>query len=111
MLTYKGFVAQLDYQPETDRLIGEVVNAPDVILFDGVNLVELKLRFSEAIDDYLLMTAANPHPPIAPFIGRYTVCLDPEDQQKIMNAAERESVGVTHWLNREVQSLIKNMPN
>jgi len=111
MLTYKGFVAQLDYEPETDLIVGEVINAPDVLLFDGDNLLTLKRRFIEVIDDYLSLVKFETLSPVSPFVGRYTICLDPDDQRKVMHAAEREAVGVSHWLNREVQILIKNMPN
>ncbi len=110
MLTYKGFVAQLEYEPESDCILGEVINAQDVLIFEGKSLEQLKHRFAEIIDDYLALSDSKRFTGITPFVGRFTVCLAPEDQERLLLAAQKESVGVQHWLNREVQHLIKKIP-
>jgi predicted HicB family RNase H-like nuclease len=110
LLTYKGFVAQIEYDPVTDCIVGEVVNAQDVLLFEGRDLAQLKRRMSEVIDEYCKFTQDQNNPEaISPFVGRFVVCLTPDDQLRLFKAAERESIGVNHWLNREVRYLIHRL--
>lgn len=110
MLTYKGFVAQLEYDPEADCIVGEVVNAQDVLIFEGKDLEQLKQHFANLIDEYLELCQSQKQPDsVSPFVGRFTICLSPDDQIRLFRAAEREAVGVNHWLNREVQFLIKRL--
>ncbi len=106
MLSYKGFVAQLDYESETDCIIGEVVNAPDVLIFEGQNLPQLKARFYALVDEYLQFCVQEKSS-VNPFVGRITVCLEPAIQQAVIAAAEREAVGVQHWLSRELQIMLQ----
>jgi predicted HicB family RNase H-like nuclease len=110
VLTYKGFVAQLDYDPETDCLVGEIINARDVLLFEAQDLEQLKLRMSEVVEDYCKLTQTEGKLDcISPFVGRFIVCLSPKDQLRLFKAAEREAVSVNHWLNREVRMLIHRL--
>lgn len=111
MLSYKGFLAQIEYEPKTDTLIGEVVNAEDVLIFEGSSVKQLKNRFAAVIDDYLAMRQQEGLPKPSPLIGRFTVTLALADQQKVLNAAAREDVGVQIWLNREIQSILSRVPD
>ncbi|NVJ58789.1 MAG: type II toxin-antitoxin system HicB family antitoxin [Gammaproteobacteria bacterium] len=111
MLSYKGFLAQIEYEPKTDTLIGEVINAEDVLIFEGSSVKQLKQRFAAVIDDYLTMRSEEGLSNPRPLIGRFTVTLALEDQQKVVNAAAREDVGVQIWLNREIQELLSRFPD
>ncbi|WP_144394964.1 hypothetical protein [Pleionea sediminis] len=109
MLTYKGFVAQLEYEPESDCILGEVINAQDVLIFEGKSLKDLKSRFSQVIDEYLELNRDSHKSSVTPFVGRFTICLNPDDQERVFSAAKKEAIGVQHWLNRELQFIIKKI--
>ncbi|WP_253036518.1 hypothetical protein [Pleionea sp. CnH1-48] len=106
MLAYKGFVAQIEYDPLTDCIVGEVVNAPDVLIFEGVDLDTLKRNFYKTVDDYMHLYPEYGGSSVHPFVGRYTVCISAIDQQRLLSMADRESVSVHQWLNRELQVVL-----
>ncbi len=109
MLTYKGFIAQLEYEPETDCILGEVVNAKDVLIFEGQNLEQLKQHFARVIDEYLALEEERLDVSVSPFVGRFTVCLSSQEQQKLLHAAGKEAISVHHWLSRELQLVINKI--
>jgi predicted HicB family RNase H-like nuclease len=99
MLMYKGFIGQIDYDLHTSKLVGEVVNALDLLEFDGESVIELKQNFEKTIDDYLqFQTLEGDGMPI-PFIGNFTVCLPTDKQKLVIEEAHRSGQSVSHWLN------------
>lgn len=106
MLIYKGFIGQIDYDSETHRLVGEVVNSIDLLEFDGECAVEIKENFQQCVDDYLAFqneyVGVNP----TPFVGNFTICLSTDKQDKVIKAAQSNGQSVSHWLNQRVDILL-----
>ena len=106
MLIYKGFIGQIDYDSETHRLVGEVVNSVDLIEFDGNSAQEIKANFQRCVDEYLdfqkEMIGVSP----TPFVGNFTICLSTDKQDKVIKAAQSQGESVSHWLNRRVDSYL-----
>jgi len=108
MLIYKGFIGQIDYDSETNRLVGEVVNSIDLLEFDGQSAHDIRASFRRCVDEYLLMQKemAGVHP--TPFVGNFTVCLSTDKQDKVIKAAQRQGQSVSHWLNKRIDSHLNN---
>ncbi|MET1255582.1 hypothetical protein [Aliikangiella maris] len=103
MLIYKGFIGQIEYDNETGKLVGEVINCIDVLEFEGVSADEIKAGFKQCIEDYIAcqkeLTGVYP----TPFVGNFTVCLSTDKQNKIIKAAHAKGQSVSHWLNQRIE--------
>ena len=53
-MKYKGYEAVVDYDKKTGFLRGRVINAQDVIAFDGASIAELETAFYGIIDEYVV---------------------------------------------------------
>jgi len=104
MLFYKGFVGQIDFNSESQKLVGEVVNSIDLIEFEGLTAQELKHDFQLKIDEYLdfQKEVAGQFP--IPFVGNFTICLTTEKQNQVIKAAQAQGQSVTHWLNQRIDN-------
>jgi predicted HicB family RNase H-like nuclease len=67
MMEYKGYIGELEFDDEAVIFHGEVVNARDVITFQGESIAELKKAFHESVDDYLAFCASRGEEPDKPF--------------------------------------------
>lgn len=52
-MTYKGYVARIEYSDEDGCFIGHIAGIRDVIGFHGESVPKLRMAFEEAVDDYL----------------------------------------------------------
>lgn len=53
MMSYKDYVAHIEYSDEDDCFIGHVVGINDVVGFHADFVSGLHAAFEEAVDDYL----------------------------------------------------------
>jgi len=53
-MTYKGYVARVEYSDEDGCFIGRIAAIEDVIGFDAESVEKLRETFEEAVDDYLV---------------------------------------------------------
>ena len=53
MMTYKGYIATVEYEDAAGTFHGEVVNLRDVITFQGMSVEELRQSFADSFDHYL----------------------------------------------------------
>lgn len=53
MMTYRGQVASIHFDPEDDLLVGRLLGTADVIGFHADTVSGLRQAFHEAVDDYL----------------------------------------------------------
>lgn len=102
MLIYKGFIGQIDYDDESKKLVGEVVNAIDLLEFDGVSAAEIKANFQRCVDEYLSFQKEYDGNKTIPFIGNFSICLSTDKQNKVIKAAQNEGESVSQWLNKRV---------
>lgn len=53
VMTYKDFLARIEYSEEDVCLIGHIAGIRDVVGFHGESVAELRAAFEAAVDDYL----------------------------------------------------------
>ena len=102
MLVYKGFIGQIDFDSETQKLVGEVVNSVDLIEFEGQSAKDIKIDFQNKVDEYLRFQKEMVGNLPTPFVGNFTICLSTEKQNKVIEAAQANGQSVTHWLNERI---------
>lgn len=97
-MEYKGYMAQVEYDAETDTFHGEVVNLRDVITFEGDCVEDLKQAFRDSVEDYLAFCKARGEEPERPFSGTFTVRIKPELHRDIALEARRARQSLNSWV-------------
>ena len=52
-ITYKGYVAHVEYSHEDACFVGHITGIKDIVGFHGDFVHELRFAFEEAVDDYV----------------------------------------------------------
>ena len=98
MMTYKGYIAFIEFDDEANTFHGEVANIRDVVTFQGSSVKELKKAFKDSVDDYLAFCAKRGEEPEKPFSGKFVVRLKPEEHRQISFAAKKEGKSLNTWV-------------
>ncbi len=98
MIEYKGYLARIEFDDEADIFHGEIINIRDVVTFQGKSVDELRQTFEDSVEDYLAFCAERNEPPDAPFSGRFTLQLTPEQHRRVLLAAEKAGKRLDNWV-------------
>lgn len=52
-MTYKGYIAQIEYNAEDRVFVGHLIDVDDIVTFHGESVAELEAALKTAVDDYL----------------------------------------------------------
>ena len=102
-LSYRGYTARIEFDPEDKILIGRVLDIDDVIVFHGDSVKEFTCAFHEAIDDYLKACEQLEQAPEKPVSGRMMLRVDPV----VHAAAVKAAAGAGQSLNRWAEQALK----
>jgi predicted HicB family RNase H-like nuclease len=106
MMAYKGYLAQIAFDEQSNLFHGEVINIRDVVTFQGQSVDELRQAFADSVEDYLSFCAERGEAPDQPFSGRFTVQLSPEQHRKIILAAEKAGKDVAQWVAEALEQAV-----
>ena len=104
MLLHKGFIGKIEYDHRRNLLTGEVLNAVDLLEFDGNSAEEIKNNFIKCIEDYSELHQEFADQNFVPFIGSYNISLTSDKQNQVMEAAKIDGSSMETWLNRRVNA-------
>ncbi len=90
MFEYKGYRAEVEFDPDAEIFHGEVLGTKDVVTFQGSSVAALKKSFRDSIDDYLDFCAERGEQPDKPFTGRLMVRLSPTLHRELHAQAKLE---------------------
>ena len=102
-MTYKGYVARLDYDDEDGLFVGRVVNTVDGIHFHGSTVDELRQAFHEAVDGYVELCARTGKRPEKPYSGQIMVRIDPAVHASAARAAELSGKSLNKWTEEKLR--------
>lgn len=97
MMQYKGYMSRVNFDDDANLFYGEIVNIRDVVTFQGTTVDELHRAFEDSVDDYLAFCAERGEEPDPPFSGRFTIRLSPEQQRKVIFAADKAGKNLDQW--------------
>lgn len=98
MMEYKGYIGRIDLDEDAALLHGEVINARDVITFQGTSVEEVKREFRTSVDVYLEFCAEQGKTPDNPRGGHLAIDIAPALQEAIVRAALREHKSLDAWI-------------
>jgi len=96
-LAYKGYVARIDADEDTDSFHGRVINISDIVNFKGRSMAELKREFARSMEAYFSFCREEGDEPERPFSGRFVLRVEPGLHRAITRAAEREGLSINKW--------------
>ena len=102
MMTYKGYMAQVEYDDEARIFHGEVMNTRDVITFQGTSVEELEEAFRGSVDDYLSWCEEEGTSPEKPYSGKFNLRLSPELHREMAITAKRMNVSINGFVEKAI---------
>ena len=96
-MTYKGYRARMDYDPDDRILVGRVLDIDDIIGFHGASVAEFETAFHEAVDAYLEACAELEQAPEKPASGRMMLRVEPAIHAASLRAAARAGLSLNKW--------------
>ena len=104
MLVHKGFIGQIEYDMASGQIVGEVINAPDVILFQGETAEAVKQSFESSVDDYLaFMAQIQGASNIINFSPPLSLHLPPNQHNEVICAARAADKSINEWCSEVLQ--------
>ena len=105
-MDYKGYIARVDFDDEAGTLHGEVINARDIITFQGASVRELKRAFRDSVDDYLEFCARRGEQPDKPYSGQFVTRIPPDLHRRLNIAASLSGKSLNAWVTEQLQSAV-----
>ena len=103
MMRYKGYTASVEFDDGVGVFHGEVVNARDVITFEGTSADELVRAFHDSVEDYLAFCQERSEPPEKPFSGNLMVRLGPQLHARAYVSAKRAGISLNAWISQLIE--------
>jgi len=104
MLNYKGFVGRLNFNPKTMLITGEVINAKDVLVFEGKDAKAVQDNFISAVEDYLSFCESNNETPVSEEQLCYLEIVIPQEHyNQYLSAADSEHISLDEWIDSRLQ--------
>jgi predicted HicB family RNase H-like nuclease len=96
-MTYKGYVARIDYDDEDGLLFGRLARIRDGVGFHAETVKDLRAAFHEAVDDYLETCAKVGKTPEKPHSGKVMFRVSPDVHAKAALAAQIAGKSLNQW--------------
>ncbi len=110
MLTYKGYIAAVDYDDSVDELHAYVVNSGPYSIANcfAKDVEGLKRELALSIDDYLASCNESGIEPQKPFSGKVDIQLGPELLQKVTIASTKAGLSLNAWITQSIETALRN---
>jgi len=96
-LTYRGYTACIEFDPDDNILVGRVLDIDDIISFHGESVAAFKAAFHEAIDDYVAACEKLGQSPEKPASGRLMLRVSPAVHAAALKAAAHTGQSLNRW--------------
>ena len=97
MMTYRGYVARIEYSDEDTAFVGHIAGIRDIVGFHGESVNELRAAFEEAVDDYLETCEKLGRAPQKPYSGKLLLRVDPGIHARAAALAEAQGRSLNAW--------------
>ena len=105
-MSYKGYLAVIEYDADAELFHGEVADLRDVITFQGQSAKELKQAFAESMEDYFAFCKERGEDPEKPFSGQFVLRMDPKLHRSMAIAARKDGLSLNKWVAKTLERAI-----
>ena len=103
-MTYKGYVARIEFDPEDEIFFGRLAGVNDVVGFHADTAAGLKAAFRDAVDDYTDTCAKVGKPPEKPYSGQLMIRIDPAVHAEVAKAAQLAGESLAQWSEKRLHA-------
>lgn len=103
LLEYRGYHAKVEYEPEDNLLVGNVLGISDSLNFHAENTTDLIENFHNCIDNYLAFCEKIGKTPDKEYSGTFNVRVSPELHKKAFFRAQEDNT----TLNKVVENALR----
>jgi len=96
-ISYRGYAARIEFDPEDEIFTGRVAGIRDVVGFHADTVDDLKAAFHDAVDDYLATCEAVGKEPQKPFSGNLMLRVGATVHSRAALAAELSGKSLNQW--------------
>jgi len=107
-MEYRGYNAKIEYSDTDNCFWGEILYINDEVSFEGQSIIELKIAFKEAVDDYIETCTQIGKEPEKPFKGSFNVRISSELHKKAAIKAASEGLSLNQIVEKAIKSLVRN---
>jgi predicted HicB family RNase H-like nuclease len=97
VMTYKGYMARVEFDPRDNIFIGKVIGIYDDITFHGATVKALSTDFQAAINHYIADCAATGRKPFKPASGKLMLRISSETHAKALAVAKASGKSLNQW--------------
>ena len=102
-MTYKGYAARVEFDPDDEIFVGHLAGIDDIIGFHADTVGDLKAAFHEAVEDYVETCAKIGKAPQKPYSGQIMVRVAPEVHARAALAAELSGKSLAKWTEEKLR--------
>ena len=103
-VTYKGYAASVELEPEDGVFVGRLLGINDVVGFHAESVGALQAAFHEAVDDYIETCVKAGKEPEKPYSGRVMFRVDPIVHAKAALAAQMSGKSLNQWAEEKLRA-------
>jgi predicted HicB family RNase H-like nuclease len=96
-MTYRGYVASLEFDQSDNILVGRVLDIDDLISFHGESVSGFTQAFHEAVDEYISACEKLGQSPEKPASGRLMLRVSPVVHAAALKAAAHTGLSLNRW--------------
>jgi len=100
---YKGFEGSMDFSPEDECLVGEILFVRSKIVYIGETYQELKIAFEEAVDSYIQYCESKNISPEKPCSGTFNVRVGHQLHQQATKVAYQNNISLNEVVIRALE--------
>ncbi|MES2018020.1 MAG: type II toxin-antitoxin system HicB family antitoxin [Pseudomonadota bacterium] len=97
-MSYKGYLARIEFVPRDDLFVGRVLGINDSISFHGATVTDLANDFHHAIDHYIADCKASGRQAEKPASGKVLLRIAPEVHAAVTIAAQASGKSLNQWV-------------
>jgi predicted HicB family RNase H-like nuclease len=97
-MRHGDYVARVEYDPETAKFFGRVVNTADVITFYGASVEDLQRELATSIEAHEAFCREQGIAPSKPYSGKFNVRMAPDQHAKVSAAAAAAGQSMNSWV-------------
>ncbi|AHF01487.1 HicB [Thiomicrospira aerophila AL3] len=98
IMTYKGYSASMEFDPDDKIIVGRVLNIDDIISFHAESVDGFEQVFHQSIDDYLAACEQLEQVPEKPASGKLMLRISPKIHAAALKSAQQSGQSMNKWV-------------
>jgi len=96
-MSYKGYTARMDFDPDDKVIVGRVLDIDDIITFHGTSVAEFERAFRTAVEGYVSACKQLAQAPDKPASGKMMLRVDPAVHAAAVKASALSGQSLNKW--------------